>query len=38
LPSLRLNPEVRDIFAFRFEDIEILDYQPQAAIKAPVAI
>lgn len=38
LPMLRLNPDVRDIFAFRFEDIEILNYQPQPAIKAPVAI
>ncbi len=38
LPSLRLNPEVRDIFAFGIDDIEILDYHPQAAIKAPVAV
>ncbi|MDO4709201.1 MAG: thymidylate synthase [Pseudomonadota bacterium] len=38
LPRLRLNPEVKDLFAFGFEDIEILDYQPQPAIKAPVAV
>ena len=38
LPTLRLNPEVSDIFDFRFEDIEIRDYHPQAAIKAPVAV
>ena len=38
LPTLHLNPEVSDIFDFRFEDIEIRDYQPQAAIKAPVAV
>lgn len=38
LPRLRLNPEVRDIFAFGFEDIAILDYHPQPAIKAPVAV
>ena len=38
LPTLRLNPEVSDIFDFRFEDIELRDYQPQAAIKAPVAV
>ncbi len=38
LPRLHLNPAVRDIFAFRYEDIEILDYYPQAAIKAPVAV
>lgn len=38
LPQLKLNAEVKDIFSFTFEDIEILDYQPQAAIKAPVAV
>jgi thymidylate synthase len=38
LPRLRLNPEVRDLFAFRYEDIEILDYDPAPAIKAPVAV
>lgn len=38
LPTLRLNPEVNDIFGFSFDDIEIHDYQPQAAIKAPVAV
>ena len=38
LPKLRLNPEVRDILGFRYGDIEILDYHPQAAIKAPVAV
>jgi thymidylate synthase len=38
LPSLRLNPDVRDLFAFTFDDIEILGYEPQAAIKAPVAV
>jgi len=38
LPRLHLNPEVRDLFAFRFEDIEILDYDPHPAIKAPVAV
>ena len=38
LPKLRLNPEVRDLFAFRYADIEILDYDPAPAIKAPVAV
>ena len=38
LPSLRLNPTVTDIFAFRYEDIEILGYDPHPAIKAPVAV
>jgi len=38
LPRLRLNPAINDLFAFRFEDIEVLDYQPHPAIKAPVAV
>jgi len=38
LPRLRLNPAIDDLFAFRFEDIEFLDYRPHPAIKAPVAV
>ena len=38
LPTLHLNPAVRDLFAFRYEDIEIRDYHPHPAIKAPVAV
>ncbi len=38
LPRVRLNPQVQDIFAFTFEDIELMDYDPHPAIKAPVAI
>lgn len=38
LPKLRLNPDVNDLFAFRFEDIEIVDYDPHPGIKAPVAV
>ena len=38
LPTLKLNPAVRDLFAFTFDDIEISGYEPQAAIKAPVAV
>jgi len=37
-PTLWLNPAVRDLFAFRFEDVEIRDYHSHPAIKAPVAI
>jgi thymidylate synthase len=38
LPGLRINPLVKDLFAFRYEDIEIIDYHPEPAIKAPVAV
>jgi thymidylate synthase len=38
LPKLMLNPDVRSLFDFRFEDIRIVDYDPHPAIKAPVAV
>ena len=38
LPIMTLNPEVRDIFAFRFEDFTLGGYDPHPAIKAPVAV
>ncbi|MCU0840839.1 MAG: thymidylate synthase [Thiobacillaceae bacterium] len=38
LPTLRLNPEVRDLFAFRYEDFSLEGYDPHPAIKAPVAV
>ena len=38
LPKLKLNPAVKDIFAFKFEDFEILDYNPDPMIKAPIAV
>jgi thymidylate synthase len=38
LPVMRLNPEIRSIFDFRYEDFELLNYDPHPAIKAPVAV
>jgi thymidylate synthase len=38
LPSMKLNPEVKDIFGFRFEDFVLENYQCHPGIKAPVAI
>jgi thymidylate synthase len=38
LPTLQLNPEVKDLFAFQYNDIQVLNYQSHSAIKAPVAI
>lgn len=38
LPQMKINPEVKDIFSFRFEDFELLNYHPHPHIKAPVAI
>jgi thymidylate synthase len=38
LPQMNINPAVKDIFAFRFEDFELVNYQAHPHIKAPVAI
>ncbi len=38
LPVMTINPDVKDLFAFRFEDFELSDYDPHPHIKAPVAI
>ena len=38
LPTVRLNPAVRNVLAFQFEDIELIGYDPHPAIKAPVAV
>ena len=38
LPVLKLNPEIDDLFAFRFEDIAIENYEAAPHIAAPVAV
>jgi thymidylate synthase len=38
LPRMRLNPDVRDLFAFTFDDFALAGYDPHPAIKAPVAV
>jgi thymidylate synthase len=38
LPSMRLNPEVRSIFDFKFSDFTLENYDPHPSIKAPIAV
>ena len=38
LPQMLINPEVKDVFAFQYEDFSLLNYDPHPAIKAAVAV
>jgi thymidylate synthase len=38
LPKMILNPEIKDIFSFKFEDFQLVDYDPLPGIKAEVAV
>jgi thymidylate synthase len=38
LPRMNLNPRVKNINDFRFEDFELVDYNPHPSIKAPIAV
>ena len=35
---MKINPAVKDIHAFQFEDFELVNYDPHPAIKAPIAV
>lgn len=38
LPTMKINPEVKDLFSFKFEDFELLNYDPHPHIKGAVAV
>ena len=38
LPKMKINPEVKSIFDFKYEDFELVDYDPHPRISAPVAV
>ena len=38
LPVMKLNPAVTDLFAFRYEDFTLAEYDPWPAIRAPIAV
>jgi len=38
LPVMKLNPAVKDLFGFRYEDFELVGYDPAPAIRAPIAV
>lgn len=38
LPKMQINPDIKDIFNFKYEDFELTGYDPWPSIKAPVAV
>lgn len=38
LPTMRLNPDVKDLFSFKFEDFTLENYEADSSIKAPIAV
>jgi thymidylate synthase len=38
LPRMKLNPAIKNIYDFKFEDFQLLDYNPHPSIKAPIAV
>jgi thymidylate synthase len=38
LPTMKINPAVKDIFSFTFDDFELVDYNPDPHIKAAISV
>jgi thymidylate synthase len=38
LPTMEINPEVKSIFDFKYEDFSLKNYNPHPSIKAPIAV
>jgi thymidylate synthase len=38
LPEMKINPQVKNIFEFKYEDFELIGYNPHPGIKAPIAV
>lgn len=38
LPTMKINPAVKNIFDFKYDDFELINYQPHPAIKAPISV
>ncbi|MFV0397804.1 MAG: thymidylate synthase, partial [Bacteroidales bacterium] len=38
LPVMKLNPDVKDIFSFKYDDFQLCDYDPHPHIKGEVAV
>ena len=38
LPEININPLIKDIFEFKYEDFELINYNPDPLIKAPIAV
>ena len=38
LPTMRINPDIKNIGAFTFDDFKLVDYDPYPSIKAPISV
>jgi thymidylate synthase len=37
-PTMKMNSDIKDLFEFKYEDFELLNYDPHPGIKAPIAV